>query len=79
MSTWTPITGITLCASWPSATSRNGAGLAHCPSGVFTANAAWAVLATLGADLTIDIDSSVVETYGLAKQGGSFTYTGVRG
>jgi len=33
----------------------------------------------LGAELTIDIDSSVVETYGLAKQGGSFAYTGVRG
>jgi len=34
----------------------------------------------LDADLTIDIDSSVVETYGLAKQGGTgFAYTGVRG
>jgi hypothetical protein len=34
----------------------------------------------LSADLTIDIDSSVVETYGLAKQGGArFAYTGVRG
>ena len=34
----------------------------------------------LDADLTIDIDSSVVETYGLAKQGGGkFSYTGVRG
>jgi len=34
----------------------------------------------LDADLTIDIDSSVVETYGLAKQGGNrFAYTGVRG
>jgi hypothetical protein len=34
----------------------------------------------LAADLTIDIDSSVVETYGLAKQGGArFSYTGVRG
>jgi hypothetical protein len=33
----------------------------------------------LGADLTIDIDSSVVETYGLQKQGGEFAYTGVRG
>jgi len=31
------------------------------------------------ADLTIDIDSTVVETYGLAKQGGGFAYTGVRG
>ena len=31
------------------------------------------------ADLTIDIDSTVVETYGLAKQGGRFAYTGVRG
>ena len=32
------------------------------------------------ADLTIDIDSSVVETYGLAKQGAKrFAYTGVRG
>jgi len=34
----------------------------------------------LAADLTIDIDSSVVETYGLTKQGGKrFAYTGVRG
>lgn len=34
----------------------------------------------LAADLTIDIDSTVVETYGLAKQGGTgFAYTGVRG
>jgi hypothetical protein len=35
--------------------------------------------ADLDADLTIDIDSTVVETYGLAKQGGGFAYTGVRG
>jgi hypothetical protein len=34
----------------------------------------------LTADLTIDIDSSVVETYGLQKQGGArFAYSGVRG
>jgi hypothetical protein len=33
----------------------------------------------LDADLTIDIDSTVCETYGLAKQGGGFAYTGVRG
>src|SRR5690606_34275452 len=34
----------------------------------------------LDADLTIDIDSTVVETYGLAKQGATkFGYTGVRG
>lgn len=34
----------------------------------------------LDADLTIDIDSTVVETYGLAKQGGAkFSYLGVRG
>ena len=34
----------------------------------------------LDADLTIDIDSTVVETYGLAKQGGQrFSYLGVRG
>jgi hypothetical protein len=33
----------------------------------------------LDADLTIDVDSTVVETYGLAKQGGGFAYTGVRG
>lgn len=34
----------------------------------------------LDADLTIDIDSTVVETYGLAKQGAQrFAYTGVRG
>jgi hypothetical protein len=30
-------------------------------------------------DLTVDIDSTIVETYGLAKQGGVFAYTGVRG
>lgn len=30
-------------------------------------------------DLVIDIDSTIVETYGLAKQGGVFAYTGVRG
>jgi hypothetical protein len=36
--------------------------------------------ADLTADLTIDIDSTVVETYGLAKQGATgFAYTGVRG
>lgn len=34
----------------------------------------------LEADLTIDVDCTVVETYGLAKQGGSrFSYLGVRG
>jgi hypothetical protein len=34
----------------------------------------------LTADLTIDIDSTVCETYGLAKQGATgFAYTGVRG
>jgi hypothetical protein len=34
----------------------------------------------LDADLTIDIDSTVVETYGLKKQGGAkFSYLGVRG
>jgi hypothetical protein len=34
----------------------------------------------LTADLTVDVDSTVVETYGLAKQGGTdFTYTKVRG
>jgi len=33
----------------------------------------------LDADLTVDIDSTVCETYGLAKQGGDFAYTGVRG
>jgi hypothetical protein len=33
----------------------------------------------LDAPLTIDIDSTVCETYGLAKQGGEFAYTGVRG
>ncbi len=33
-----------------------------------------------GAPVTIDVDSSIVETYGLAKQGGSrFTYSHVRG
>jgi hypothetical protein len=35
--------------------------------------------ADLTADLTIDVDSTVCETYGLAKQGGEFAYTGVRG
>jgi hypothetical protein len=34
----------------------------------------------LAADLTIDVDSTVCETYGLAKQGATgFAYTGVRG
>ena len=42
---------------------------------------AWAAGAGPGASpVTIDIDSSIVETYGLAKQGGSkFTHTKVRG
>jgi hypothetical protein len=35
--------------------------------------------ADLDADLTIDVDSTVCETYGLKKQGGEFAYTGVRG
>jgi hypothetical protein len=35
--------------------------------------------ADLDADLTIDVDSTVCETYGLAKQGGVFAYNGVRG
>lgn len=42
---------------------------------------AWAV--GLGpdptADLTVDIDSTIRETYGVGKQGGVFGYTGVRG
>jgi hypothetical protein len=33
----------------------------------------------LDADLTIDVDSTVCETYGLAKQGGVFAYNKVRG
>jgi len=42
---------------------------------------AWAAGAGPGAEpLTIDLDSTICETYGLAKQGGSrFTYAGVRG
>ena len=42
---------------------------------------AWAAGAGPGADpLTIDLDSTVCETYGLQKQGGrDFAYTGVRG
>jgi hypothetical protein len=42
---------------------------------------AWGAGAGVGdAPLTIDIDSTICETYGLAKEGGSrFTYTGVRG
>jgi hypothetical protein len=35
--------------------------------------------ADLAADHTIDVDSTVCETYGLKKQGGEFAYTGVRG
>lgn len=31
------------------------------------------------AALTIDVDSTICETYGLAKQGGKFGYSGVRG
>src|SRR5450759_1159566 len=42
---------------------------------------AWVTGAGPGAaPFTIDLDSTICETYGLAKQGGSdFTYTGVRG
>jgi hypothetical protein len=42
---------------------------------------AWAAGAGPGGEpLTIDLDSTICETYGLAKQGGSrFTYAGVRG
>ena len=42
---------------------------------------AWAAGAGPGAaPLTIDLDSTICETYGLAKQGGTrFTHTGVRG
>src|SRR6266508_2218851 len=42
---------------------------------------AWAAPAGPGDDaFTIDLDSTICETYGLAKQGGSrFTYTHVRG
>jgi hypothetical protein len=42
---------------------------------------AWAAGAGPGdAPLTIDLDSTICETYGLAKEGGSrFTHTGVRG
>ncbi len=42
---------------------------------------AWAAGAGPGAEpLTIDLDSTVCETYGLAKEGGrDFAYTGVRG
>ena len=42
---------------------------------------AWAAGAGPGGDpVTIDVDSSIVETYGLAKQGGTrFTYNHVRG
>jgi hypothetical protein len=47
----TSTTATTPCASLPSATSKHGAGLVHCRSGVFTANAAWAVLATLAHNL----------------------------
>jgi hypothetical protein len=44
-------------------------------------NAAWAVGAGPGdRPLTLDLDSTICETYGRAKQGGSrFTHTGVRG
>jgi hypothetical protein len=42
---------------------------------------AWATGAGPGSDsLTIDLDSTICETYGLAKEGGTrFTHTGVRG
>ena len=41
---------------------------------------AWAAGAGPAAGATIDVDSSICETYGLAKQGGSkFTYNHVRG
>ena len=32
-----------------------------------------------GADVTIDLDSTICEVYGLAKQGAGFGYTNVRG
>lgn len=35
--------------------------------------------ADLAAPMTVDIDSSICQTYGLAKQGGRFGYTRVRG
>ena len=42
---------------------KNGAGLRHCPSGVFLANAAWLVIATLAHNLlrwvaTIGLDTN---------------------
>jgi len=42
---------------------------------------AWSAGAGPGEDpLTVDVDSSIVETYGLKKQGGAkFTHTKVRG
>lgn len=41
---------------------------------------AWKAGAGPGAPFTFDVDSTVCETYGLAKQGGSrFTYKGTRG
>ena len=33
----------------------------------------------LGADLTVDFDSTICRTYGTGKQGARFGYTGVRG
>ena len=57
--------------------SRPSAG----PSGRRVAGRAWAAGAGPGeVAVTIDVDSSICETYGLAKQGGSkFTYNHVRG
>jgi len=41
---------------------------------------AWRAGAGLGEEaVTIDVDSTICETYGLAKQGGKFGYSGVRG
>ncbi|MGH9120961.1 MAG: IS1380 family transposase [Acidimicrobiales bacterium] len=40
---------------------------------------AWEAGAGPSAAVTIDMDSSIVETYGLAKQGAKFTYSHVRG
>jgi hypothetical protein len=48
---WTPTTAATPRWSSRSATSKTWSGLRHCPSGKFSANAAWLLAATLARNL----------------------------
>lgn len=48
-------------------------------AGEALARAWWAGAGPVGEAMTIDVDSTICETYGLTKQGGKFGYSGVRG